>query len=125
VDVQVLIPERSNHALVDWLGRTFMGELLSSGVRIFEYQDFMIHANTLTVDGVWSTVGSCNVDSLSLFALNEINLEVYSERFASQMEEMFELDKTNARELTLEAWKNRPPYDKVLQWGIAPLRVLG
>lgn len=125
VDVQVLIPERSNHALVDWLGRTFMGELLSAGVRIFEYQDFMIHANTLTVDGVWSTVGSCNVDSLSLFALNEINLEVYSERFASQMEEMFELDKSNARELTLEAWKNRPPYDKVLQWGIAPLRVLG
>ena len=84
----------------------------------------MIHANSLTVDGVRSTVGSCNVDSLSLFVLNETNLEVYSERFASQVEEMFELDKTNARELILEAWKNRPLYDKVLQWGLAPLRVL-
>jgi cardiolipin synthase len=125
VDVQVLIPERSNHALVDWLARSYVGGLLSAGVRIFEYKDFMLHANTLTVDGVWSTVGSCNVDTLSLFGLNEINLEVYSERFASQMEGMFELDKTNAEELTLKAWKNRPAYDKVLQWGIAPLRILG
>ena len=125
VDVQVLLPERSNHALVDWLARGYMGELLSAGVRIFEYEGFMIHANTLTVDGVWSTVGSCNVDSLSLFGLHEINIEVYDGRFASQLEGMFELDKTNARELTLKAWKDRPSYDKLLQWGIAPLRILG
>ena len=102
-----------------------MGDLLGAGVRILEYQNFMIHANTLTVDGVWSTVGSCNVDSLSLFGLHEINIEVYSTRFASQVERMFEVDKTNARELTLEAWKDRPAYDRALQWGIAPLRILG
>ena len=125
VDVQVLIPERSNHAVVDWLGRNYMGDLLGAGVRILEYQNFMIHANTLTVDGIWSTVGSCNVDSLSLFSLHEINIEVYSTRFASQVERMFEVDKTNARELTLEAWKDRPAYDRALQWGIAPLRILG
>ncbi len=56
-----------------------------------------------TVDGTWSIIGSANIYSLSLFGLHEINLEVYSTRFASQMERMFELDKTNARELTLEA----------------------
>jgi cardiolipin synthase len=125
VDVQVLIPERSNHALVDWLARSYLGELLGAGVRIFEYQDFMLHAKTATVDGIWSTVGSSNVDTLSFFGLHESNLEVYDERFAAQMERMFELDKTNARELTLEEWKNRPTYDKALQWGIAPLRILG
>ncbi len=125
VDVQVLIPERSNHPLVDWLARSYVGELLGAGVRIFEYEDFMIHANTAAVDGIWSTVGSGNVDTLSLFGLNEINIEVYDERFASQLEGMFELDKTNARELTLKAWKDRPIYDKALQWGIAPLRILG
>ncbi len=125
VDVQVLIPERSNHALVDWLGRSYLGELLGSGVRIFEYQDFMLHAKTATVDGIWSTIGSSNVDTLSFFGLHESNLEVHSERLAAQMEGMFELDKTNARELTLEEWQERPAYDKALQWGIAPLRILG
>ena len=76
VDVQVLIPERSNHALVDWLARSYLGELLGAGVRIFEYQDFMLHTKTATVDGVWSTVGSSNVDTLSFFGLHESNLEV-------------------------------------------------
>ena len=103
VDVQVLIPERSNHALVDWLGRSYLGELLSAGVRIFEYENFMLNAKTATVDGIWSTIGSSNVDTLSFCGLHESNIEVYSERFAEQMERMFELDKTNARELTLEA----------------------
>lgn len=98
-----MIPERSNHALVDWLGRSYLGELLSAGVRIFEYENFMLHAKTATVDGIWSTIGSSNVDTLSFFGLHESNIEVYSERFAEQMERMFELDRTNARELTLEA----------------------
>lgn len=123
--VEVLIPKHSNHALVDWLARSYLGELLRAGVRIFEYEDFMLHAKTATVDGVWSTIGSSNVDTLSFFGLHESNLEVYSMRLAEEMERMFELDKTNARELTLEGWKNRPLPDKVLQWGIAPLRVIG
>ncbi len=92
---------------------------------MFEYQDYMIHAKTATVDGAWSTVGSSNVDTLSFFGLHESNLEVYGESLAAQMERMFELDKTNAEELTLEAWKDRSAYNKALQWGIAPLRVLG
>ncbi len=125
VDVQVLIPERSNHALVDWLGRIYLDELLGAGVKIFEYKDFMLHAKTATVDGVWSTIGSSNVDTLSFFGLHESNLEIHSESLAAQMERMFELDKTNARELSLKAWKDRPAYDKALQWGIAPLRMLG
>lgn len=125
VDVQVLIPERSNHALVDWLARSYLGELLGAGVRIFEYKDFMLHAKTATVDGIWSTIGSSNVDTLSFFGLHESNLEVYDDRLATRMERMFELDKTNAEELTLEKWKERPTYDKALQWGIAPLRILG
>jgi cardiolipin synthase len=85
----------------------------------------MLHAKTATIDGVWSTVGSSNVDTLSFFGLHESNLEIYDRSFAAQMEQMFELDKTNARELTLEQWETRPTYDKALQWGLAPLRLFG
>lgn len=125
VEVQVLIPRYSNHALVDWLARRHFGPMLRSGVKIFQYENYMVHAKTATVDGVWSTVGSSNVDSLSLFGLHETNLEIYSERLAKQLEAMFELDKTNAKELTLEEWESRSLPVKLIQWALTPLRIFG
>lgn len=125
VDVQVLIPRYSNHALVDWLARQHLGYLLRAGVKVFEYKDFMVHAKTATVDGIWSTVGSANVDTLSLFGLHETNLEVYSESFAHRLEAMFELDKTNAEELTLGKWETRPLPVKFFEKALRPLRLFG
>lgn len=123
IDVQILLPRESTHALVDWFARCHFGSLLRAGVRIFEYDEhFVFHARSATIDGTWSTAGSANVDSLSLFGLHEINLEVHSERFAAQMEEAFELDKTNAEEVTLEDWKRRPMAAKLLERALAPLR---
>ena len=124
VDVQVLLPEHSNHVTADWLGRRHFHELLQAGVRIFRYGHIMIHSKTATIDGVWSTVGSANIDRYSLLGNYEINLEVYSRRFAAQMERMFELDKTNARELTLEEWERRPLSAKIVERVLATLSPL-
>jgi cardiolipin synthase len=124
VDVQVLVPEHSNHVTADWLGRRHFHELLQAGVRIFRYRHIMIHSKTATIDGAWSTVGSANIDRYSLLGNYEINLEVYSERFAAQMERMFELDKTNARELTLEEWEGRPLPAKIVERVLATLSPL-
>lgn len=124
VDVQVLVPEHSNHVTADWLARRHFYELLEAGVRIFLYEHIMIHSKTATIDGVWSTVGSANIDRYSLLGNYEINLEIYSRRFAAQMERMFELDKTNARELTLEEWENRPLPAKAVERILASLSPL-
>jgi cardiolipin synthase len=124
VDVQVLLPEHSNHVTADWLGRRHFHELLEAGVRIFRYRHIMIHSKTATIDGVWSTVGSANIDRYSLLGNYEINLEVYSHRFAAQMERMFELDKTNARELALEEWERRPLPAKIVERVLATLSPL-
>jgi cardiolipin synthase len=124
VDVQVLVPEHSNHVTADWLARRHFYELLQVGVRIFLYEHIMIHSKTATIDGVWSTVGSANIDRYSLLGNYEINLEIYSRRFAAQMEKMFELDKTNARELTLEEWEKRPLPAKVVERALATLSPL-
>ena len=115
VDVQVLLPDQSNHITADWLARRYFHELLEAGVRIFCYEHIMIHSKTTTIDGLWSTVGSANIDRYSMLGNYEINLEVYSESFAEQMDEMFELDKTNAHELTLEEWENRPLPSKIIE----------
>lgn len=115
VDVQVLLPWNSNHVTADWLGRRWFWELLDSGVRIFGYKDIMIHSKTATIDGVWSTVGTANIDRFSLIGNYEVNLEIYDKGLARQMEEMFELDKTNAFELTREEWERRPLPAKITE----------
>ncbi len=124
VDVQVLVPHESNHVTADWLARRHFEELLRAGVRIFRYGHIMIHSKTATVDGVWSTVGSANIDRYSMLGNYEINLEAYSERFANQMERMFELDKTNADELTLAEWERRPLPAKLIERALSTLSPL-
>ncbi|MDQ3238746.1 MAG: phospholipase D-like domain-containing protein [Actinomycetota bacterium] len=124
VDVQVLLPEDSNHITADWLARRHFWDLLEAGVRIFRYRHIMIHSKTATIDGVWSTVGTANIDRYSLLGNYETNVEVYSEPLAAQMERMFELDKTNASEITLEEWENRPLPAKVVERILASLSPL-
>lgn len=123
-DVQVVLPKESNHITADWLARRHFYELLEAGVRIFRYKHIMIHSKTATIDGVWSTVGTANIDRLSLLGNYEVNMEIYSESFANQMERMFELDKTNAEELTLEEWENRPLPAKIVERALASLSPL-
>lgn len=123
VDVQILLPAESDYPFADWFARRHYTEPLRAGVRIFEYDEhYTIHTKTTTIDGAWSTVGSANIDSLSMFVLHETNLEIFSERFAEQMERIFETDKTNAREMTLEEWENRPLSHKLVEGALAPLR---
>jgi len=124
VDVQLLVPEQSNHVTADWLARRHFHELLEAGVRIFLYKHIMIHSKTATVDGVWSTIGSANIDRLSMLGNYELNMEVYSRTLASQMERMFDVDKTNAEELTLQEWERRPLPAKLVERTLASLSPL-
>jgi cardiolipin synthase len=124
VDVQVLVPEQSNHVTADWLARRHFYDLLKNGVRIFLYRHIMIHSKTATVDGLWSTIGSANIDRLSMLGNYELNIEVYSRKLAAQMERMFETDKTNAEELTLEEWERRPLPAKLVERTLASLSPL-
>jgi cardiolipin synthase len=123
VEVQVLLPWDSNHVLADWMARGLFTDMLQAGIRIFGYQA-MIHAKTCTIDGQWSTIGTANIDRLSAVGNFEMTVEVYSPELARQMEELFEQDKTNARELTLATWAARPWYAKVGERILAPARLL-
>lgn len=124
VDVRVLIPEYSNHIVADWAGRPSYQGLLEAGVRIFLFEGAMVHSKTLTVDGKWSTVGTANLDALSMRGNYEINVEIYSDSHAELMEKIFELDLTNARELTKETWAGRPLAARILESILRPLGVI-
>ncbi|WP_438502340.1 phospholipase D-like domain-containing protein [Arthrobacter pityocampae] len=122
VDVRVILPEDSNHVVSDWLSRGFYSSLISAGVRILLYQNSMIHAKTATVDGEWSTVGTANIDRLSLTGNYEINLEIFDRDLAATMEEIFAVDSSNSRELTREEWESRHVVARASEIILAPLR---
>jgi cardiolipin synthase len=124
VDVRILVPRGSNHPVMDWLSRRSFGELLESGIRLFLY-DRMFHAKTATVDGAWSTMGTANIDRMSLLGNYEVNVEVFDRAVAEGMERAFFHDCEQASELTLEGWHRRGPWSRLLEAGVAPLgRVL-
>jgi cardiolipin synthase len=99
VDVRVLVPQRSDVALVDAAARSNFLVLLRGGVRIFLYQPSVLHAKTMVVDGAWGMVGSANFDIRS-FRLNfELGALVLGPHFADRMEARFKRDLEHSREV--------------------------
>jgi cardiolipin synthase A/B len=124
VDVRVLLPWNSNHIVANWITHSYFTECLQSGIRIFGYHYTMLHAKTCTIDGEWSTVGTCNLDRLSRVGNYEINVAIYSTEFAGQMSALFAEDTIEMFELTMEQWEKRPWYIKVSERILAPLRFM-
>jgi cardiolipin synthase len=124
VDVRLLIPAKSNHVVADWISRGYFSQLLRSGVRILRYRDAMVHAKTATIDGRWSTVGTANIDRLSLQGNFEINVEIIDPALAASLEEVFGLDESNSLELTRAEWEARDVYRRFTEFVLNPLRPL-
>jgi cardiolipin synthase len=124
VDVRIIVPAESNHIVADWLSRGYYGQLLRGGVRLLLYQGAMVHAKTATIDGQWSTIGTANIDRLSLLGNYEINMEVFNPDVARQMEEIFHVDSSNTVELTLPEWQRRHAMVKFSETVLSPLRPL-
>jgi len=103
VDVRILTPATVDIAWIGRASRAGYRQFLEAGARIFEYGGPMIHAKTLVADGWFSKVGSTNLNFSSLAANWEIDLVVEDEDFARQMEELFENDISNSREVRLDS----------------------
>ncbi len=121
VNVLLIIPERSNHLLADLLARTYFTKCLRDKIRVFLYQDAMIHAKTATIDGHWTTVGTANLDRLSLIGNYEINMEFLDDTIAQCMEIIFHNDLVYCRELQLSEWSHRPLLQKLGELVLSPL----
>ncbi|MES2500228.1 MAG: phospholipase D-like domain-containing protein [Pseudomonadota bacterium] len=108
VDVRLLLPDKTDSNLVFHASRSFYDELLSANVKIYEQQGALLHAKTALIDGVWSTIGSTNLDWRSFVHNQEINAVMLGNDFGSKMQQMFEKDLTESKQVTLQAWRDRP-----------------
>jgi cardiolipin synthase len=114
VDVRVLVPDEHNDSRgVRLASRRSYEELLEGGVKIYEYQPTFIHTKTIVVDGVWSIIGSANLDNRSR-TLNEENIIGVSDKlFGKELEDVFFEDVTKSEEITLDQWKKRGIVERV------------
>ncbi|CAN5550862.1 phospholipase D-like domain-containing protein [soil metagenome] len=124
VDVRVITPQSSNHIVADIVARSYFTALLAGGVRVFLYQDAMVHAKTATADGWWTTVGTANIDRLSMRGNYEVNLEVVGPAQAEVMEEVFRADLLNCIELTPADWDDRSLMHRLGERVLRPLQPL-
>ena len=114
VDVRVIVPgEYVDVPIVRQASRWHYELLLARGIRIFEYQPTMMHAKTMVVDGIWTTVGSSNFDDRSFRLNDEVNVNIYDEAIAAQMEAMFHEDLKACEEITPRKWLKRPRWSRI------------
>ena len=116
VDVKLILPGFSDFWAVFHAGRSHYSELLRSGVRIYEQRDALLHAKTAVIDGVWSTVGSTNMDWRSYMHNDEVNAIVLGEDFGRTMLAMFEGDLAVATPIDPPRWERRSRKFKFKEW---------
>jgi cardiolipin synthase A/B len=108
VDIKILLPARSNHAVTFQAGRSFYSQLLDAGVDIREYEPGMVHAKTLVIDSQVALVGSANMD-LRSFRLNfEVHALVHDASSAQALRESFAGALANSRRIDPSQWQGRP-----------------
>ena len=116
VDVTLVLPSYTDFWAVFHAGRSHYAELLESGVRIYERQAALLHSKTVVIDGVWSTVGSSNMDWRSFLHNKELNVVVLGWDFGRQMEVMFTADLKESVRIDPEAWARRPLQLRMKEW---------
>jgi cardiolipin synthase len=114
VDVRLLLPgEKIDAAPVRLAAQRHYEELLRGGVRIFEYQPTMLHSKSIVVDGVWSVVGSANMNVRSRELDHENVVAVSNRAFARKLEDVFTQDLTRAREIRYQEWARRGRWQRL------------
>ena len=122
IDVRIILPQNSDSTMAYWLSVSYISDLLEAGIRVYLYKKGFTHAKLLLVDGIFSTVGSANMDNRS-FDLNfEVNAMIYNEEVTRALEQIYYEDLSHSTEITARDWKKRPKRSRIKE---SFARVLG
>ena len=113
VDLRFVLPSHSDVELAVYAARAAYGDLLRSGAQVYEMQTSVLHSKLATVDGVWSVVGSSNLDRRSVVFNNEVDVIILGRDTAAQVETFLCRDMEASRRITLAAWRRRPIAERL------------
>jgi cardiolipin synthase len=107
VDVRIIIPYQSDSLGAQYASDSYIEQLLNSDIRIFRYKKGFIHAKSIAIDDLFSSIGTANLDYRS-FSINfEINALMYGEKMAIKLKKIFEKDLEECEEVELDRWQER------------------
>ncbi|CDH01998.1 cardiolipin synthase [Xenorhabdus bovienii] len=115
VDVSIILPSQNNSFLVRWASRAFFMELLEAGVKIYQFEDGLLHTKSVLVDGQLSMVGSVNLDMRSLWLNFEITVVIDDKHFGNDLTFVQQGYIARSTLLDNEEWAKRPLWHRILE----------
>ena len=116
VKVQIIVPgPHIDEKIVRRASRARWGDLLKTGVEIFEYQPTMYHCKQMIIDDRWVSIGSANLDNRSFRLNDEANLNILDPTFAAEQIALFEKDLAKSKSISSEQWRHRPEHEKFME----------
>jgi cardiolipin synthase A/B len=114
VDVRILLPgDKTDYDFVRWASHAFYEDLLEAGVKIYEYEPSLMHVKAIMADGVWSVIGTANMDSRSRILNQENVMGIVDPKLTGELEQAFLEDLKYSTQFTSEEWKKRSIFEKV------------
>ena len=113
VDVRLLLPGRSDSPLSLAVAHSRYSELLEGGVKIYETNNVILHSKTVVVDGVWSAIGSSNIDHRSVIFNDEVDVVVLGSAAAQELEDLFAANQAAAKPIEIRTWNRRPVWGRL------------
>jgi cardiolipin synthase len=120
VRVRLILPGPTDVPLVRTVSVGYYGSLLKHGVEIYEWDSSVLHAKTVVVDGIWSSIGSANFDGRALFLSYEANAVAIDRPLATAIHEQFERDLLHCHRVTLREWQERPLNQRIVAILLSP-----
>lgn len=114
VDVRIILPFKTDHPYVRIASFAILKQLIRHGIKIYEWQKEVLHAKTAVIDGMWTSIGSHNLDHISMHYNLELNVNIYDEKIGFEMKEIFEKDLLNSRQLDIEMLRKMPLSTKIM-----------
>ena len=115
VDVRLMIPRKTDSTMLRLATGSYIKQCLQSGMKIYYYENGMMHAKVVIVDDEFVTTGSTNFDFRSFEHNFEFNALVYSKDFNRKMKDVFEADLQRCSRVSMGKWKQRPLIQKALE----------
>jgi cardiolipin synthase len=114
VEVELILPAKSDSLAVQHASFSFIKPLLQRGVKVYLYEKGFIHAKTISIDSTLAFIGTVNMDTRSFYLNFEITSVIHDPDLCKDMEDSFAKDKQNSRLVTLEQWQDRPVFQRGL-----------
>jgi cardiolipin synthase A/B len=112
-----VVPSHTDVEDTVYAGRAAYVDLLEAGARIFEMRNAVLHSKLAVVDGVWTAIGSSNLDRRSVVFNNEVDAIVLGADTASQVQALIDRDVANSVPITLQEWQRRPFNERMREVG--------